>query len=140
MSMTTLMDSLVTDLRTLLATSPACKVEKYWRLQPPKVMTCFVHPVREYGEIAVAIGNDFATGWEVNLYVETPWNDKEETAEAVQAVIDAVRGWVDANREFVAGYVLTCGEAPYAFVSRPGAGDPTYLITLPLKVEYPHLG
>lgn len=140
MSMGTLVDALVTSLKTLLATSPACRVEKYWRLEAPGQLTCFVVPDAELAERDVAMGNVFETGWHVDLYVETPWDDKAATADKVQAVIEALRGWVNSNREYVPGYVMTCGEAPYAFVNRPGAGDPTYLVTLPLQIEYPNLG
>lgn len=136
MTMGTLVSNLTTDLRALLS----CPVEKYWRLEPPTVLTAFVHPNTESAETDIAIGNDFGTGWEVTLYVETPWDDKAATADAAQAIVDAVRTWVNSNRSYVSGYVLTCGLAPYAFVQRPSAAKPTYLITLPLRVALPRIG
>ena len=136
MTMGALVTNLTTDLRTLLS----CRVEKYWRLEPPTALTVFVHPNNEAAESDLSIGNDFGTGWEVTLYCETPWDDKAATADAAQAVVDAVRGWANSNREYVPGYVLTCGLAPYTFVTRPAAGKPTYLIALPLRFELPRSG
>lgn len=129
-----LMDQLITDLRALLSYS----VEKWWRQEQPTVLTVYVHPEEELEEQARGIGNDFMTGWIVNCYVETPWDDKATTADTAQAVADSIRGWVNSNRSYVADTVLTCGRTPYGFVKREGTNKRTFLIKLPLRFRPPN--
>lgn len=134
-----LVSNLVTSFKTLLATSPDCVVEAYWRTETPTVLTACVHPVRRAAEEDVAIGNDFQTGWTVNVYVEKPWDNKVATAEAVLDVEEAILGWVNSNREYVASYVLTAGEVPYQIINRPGRGNPTFCAIVPLRFDIPQL-
>ena len=127
MTMTQFVDAFTTLLRAAL-TQP---VEKYWRLQPPTVLTVFVHASEESGETSITVGNVWEEGTTLDVYVETPWNDKEATAEAVDAVVETVKSTVHDNRdlEYATGLYAEWGKIAgtnFFMAERPGAGKPVY--------------
>jgi hypothetical protein len=142
MSITTtkgLVSTLVTDLRTLFASSPDCVVEAYWRTETPKVLTACVVPMHQAGEHSAYMGNNFQDGWLVNVYVEKPWDNKTTTAEAVLDVAEALYVWASSNREYVTNYVTTVGRTSYVLINRPGRGDPTFCAIVPLQFDPPRV-
>jgi len=121
------MNTLVGDYVTLLRTALTCTVEAYWRVEPPLVLTCYVQPAEEGAEEPFGIGAAMSQGMGVDVFVETPWDDKVATAQAVGTTVETVKGVVAANRQLGAwecwGVVTGVG---YFLASRVGASKPTY--------------
>lgn len=136
MSMTTLLDGIVTELRAV----ESCIVEKYCRTKPPTALTIFVQPLDEAEEQTTGMGNNFGTGWHFILFVEVPWDDKSATGDALQAAIEIVRTWVAANRQYASGYVATVGRATYGYVQYPNAVNECFAAQVPLNFELPRRG
>lgn len=133
MTTTTLMDNLTASLRATLS----CPVEEGYRLEPPTKLRVMLHPISESAETDIAVGNEFATGWLVNAYVETPWTNRWDDAEAVLAVVDSIKGWASSNREYATGYVLTTGRITFPLIQRPGGGTPAFAAIVPLQFDLP---
>lgn len=132
----TLISNIVTSIRALVT----CPVEAYYRTNTPTKLHAMVYPVHEKAEEDMAIGNDFQTGWQVNVLIEQPWDDKVATAEAVIDTAATVKSWVNSNREYVTDYVLTLGQTTYTYIDRTGRGNYTFAVIVPLQFDPPRVG
>lgn len=128
--MTALIDAFVVLLRAAL-TEP---VEKYWRLNTPSTLTVFCQPSNQGAETGWAIGNTFRDFFTLDCYVETPWDDSEATAEAVDAVVVTIRGVVSANRDILTADVGTVTGATWFMAQRDAASDPVFGVKV--SVQY----
>ena len=138
MSTKDVLDSLVTLLRAEL-TVP---VEEYWRIEPPLTLTVYVQPKTELAEVSVALGDDFASGWEFSIIAEVPWDDKVSTGAELDVVVESIKDIVQANRQPITSepYVMMYGEVAYQFVNRPGANKPVFAAIVPYLIRYPSHG
>jgi hypothetical protein len=124
-------DGLATDLAAV------CEVEEFWRLEPPTVLTTYVQPNSEPNEKASGIGNVWASGMNVDVICEQPWDDTVAAGAALSACVELVKHWVDDNRDLQVGYVYRYGTITYQFATRPGSGKPTLVAVIPVNVEWP---
>ena len=124
---------------TLLQAELSAPVEEYWRLEPPTQLTVFVQPKTEAAEKAVAVGDNFESGWEVSVIIEVPWDDKVATGASLDAAVESVKNVVQDNRQPISGaaYVMMYGEISYQFVQRPGASKPVFAAIVPYILTYP---
>jgi len=124
-------------LRTAL--SPTT-VEQYWRVEPPTTATVYVEPRTESAESGYAIGAHWASDYTVDVVIEAPWDDTVTTAEAVSALVEAVKTAVAANREVLTPLVSTHGQVDWRFAQRPGSGVPVRVAVVPIENRFPVRG
>lgn len=141
MATTVTMAGLVSEITTGLRAALTCPVEEYWRLEPPEVLTCYVQPKQEPAERGVGMGQLWASGFQVSVLLEAPWDDKVATGASLSAAVEDVKTWVAAHRALITDgdvdYVTKCGTIDYGFVTRPGAGKPVFSAQVPLLIEWP---
>lgn len=136
-NMSGLVGDVVTGLRTVLS----CSVEQYWRIEPPTALTCYVQPKEEHAERGLGIGPTWVSGFAIDVILEIPWDDKVTTGTSLSGAVETVKTWIGSNRALVVDgsvdYVTRYDRIEYMFVTRPGAGKPSFAAIVPLIIEWP---
>ncbi len=118
---------LVGDVAALLNTALACTVAKYQRLDPPTALRVqvFEGPEGESAENATDLnavsGGTHFQRMQLCILVETPWDEKEATAAALDAAVETIKTTIIANRDIADGAAVGRydGQTPF-FVRYPG--------------------
>jgi len=119
------MKSLVAQVTTLLRAATTDRVEQYWRLEPPEVLTYYVTDRSESSQRGHGIGNSWQETLSIDVVVEVPWDDTVATAEALNDAVEVVKAAVHANRDLsTTGITGRVEGTQYQFVIRAGVAQP----------------
>ena len=126
---------LISDWTTILRAALSCPVEEYERLDPPTVLRVQVVEGDEgegeenANDLNKVSGGTHFQRMHVQMIVETPWDEKKTTAEALDTAVETIKAAIWANRTIDgsdgvdADVSIYHGQVPF-FLTYPGTDQP----------------
>ncbi len=137
------MAAVVATWTEILRAAPALEgvtVEQYWRMETPDGPTVYVEPREESAETGFAVGPHWASDFVVDAIVEVAWDDRVDTAEALSAIVEAIKGVIAEERNTLAPLIATHGLIEWRYAQRPGSGTMVRLAVVPIECRFPVRG